>query len=315
MVQFAMHVYGRFIVNYGARNMDNVLVGWRFNAQALGFYKKAYDLFAVSGGLLVSSLTVVAVSALSRVNRDSTKYKSYLLSALAVSAFVGMGVGAELTLVGKDLIRLLLGPRWEEAGRIFIFFGPGIGIMLLYGTHSWIHLSIGKPERWFRWGIVEFAFTGLLFLLALPWGPVGIAVAWTASFWLLTIPALWYAGRPICLGIGALLAAVWKYIVASLLAGLACLAILRVMPPIVGPSAAVGALARIITASLLFAALYLAAVIVLYRGCSPLYQVAGLLADMGLWGRLSAPSPAFSATGSTNKSSALAATPEETSIW
>ena len=31
MVRFAMHVYGRFTLNYSGRNMDNVLVGWRFN--------------------------------------------------------------------------------------------------------------------------------------------------------------------------------------------------------------------------------------------------------------------------------------------
>ena len=112
------------------------------------------------GGLLVSSLTVVAVSTLSRMNQDSIKYKRYLLKALAVTAFVGMGIGVDLTLVGKDVIRLLLGPGWDEAGRIFTFFGPGIGIMLLYGTHSWIHLSIGKPDRWFRWGVGEFAVYG-----------------------------------------------------------------------------------------------------------------------------------------------------------
>ena len=120
---------------------------------------------------------------------------------MAVTALVGMGVGAELTLVGKDVIRLVLGPGWEESGRMFTFFGPGIGIMLIYGTYGWIHLSIGTTGRWFRWGIVEFAVTALLFLVALPWGPVGIAVGWTASFWILIIPALWYAGRPISFGV------------------------------------------------------------------------------------------------------------------
>ena len=290
-VQFAMHVYGRFSVNYGARNTDNLLVGWRFNAQALGFYKKAYDLFALTGSQLVSSLTAVALSALSRLNRDSDQYRRYLLSALAVTAFVGMGVGADLTLVGKDVIRLLLGPRWEESGRIFTYFGPGIGIMLFYGTHSWIHLSIGRADRWFRWGIVEFVFTVLLFLVALPWGPVGVAVAWTASFWLLTIPAFWYAGKPIQFGVAPVLAAVWKYIAASLLAGCACAGIIRLHAPFVAVPGAVGALARVVTISLLLVTLYLAAVILLHQGLGPLYMVWGLLREMIPWGRSSKTSP------------------------
>jgi len=301
MVKFAMHVYGRFGVNYGARNMDNVLVGWHFNAQALGFYKRAYDLFALTGSLLVSSLTAVAVSALSRLNRDSIQYKRALLSALAVTAFVGMGVGGTLTLVGKDVIRLLLGPRWEESGQIFIFFGPGIGVMLLYGTHGWIHLSIGKPDRWLRWGIVEFAFTALLFLVALPWGPVGIAVAWSASFWILTIPALWYAGRPIDFGVRPVLAAVWKYIVASLLAGLACLTVCGVFPSFAGLPGATWALARILTTSFLFIVLYLAVVILLHRGFDPLYQIMRLLREMLVSRTFSSPSPAVPSTGAAER--------------
>lgn len=301
MVKFAMHVYGRFGVNYGARNMDNVLVGWRFNAQALGFYKRAYDLFALTGSLLVSSLTAVAVSALSRLNRDPIQYKRAFLGALGVTAFVGMGVGADLTLVGKDVIRLLLGSRWEESGRIFTFFGPGIGVMLLYGTHGWIHLSIGRPGRWLRWGIVEFAFTALLFLVSLPWGPVGIAVAWSTSFWILTIPALWYAGRPIGFGIRPMLTAVWKYIVASLLVGWACFAVRVAFPSFAGLPDAARALARILTTSFLFIVLYLAVVILLHRGCEPLYQIVRLLREMLLSRRFSSLPPASPATGGPEK--------------
>jgi PST family polysaccharide transporter len=267
--------------------MDNLLVGWRFDAQSLGFYKKAYDLFALSAGQLVAPLTVVAVSALSRLNRDRAKYRQYLIGSLAVLSFVGMGVGADLTLIGNDVIRLLLGPGWTAAGRIFMFFGPGIGIMVLYGTHGWIHLSIGRADRWFRWGILEFIFTGLLFLLGLRWGPVGIAVAWTASFWILTIPAFWYAGRPIHLGIEPVIAAVWKYVLASLLAGCASAAIVRSFPTFIALPGAFGAFIRIMTTSVLFGALYLGMVILLHRGCDPLYQVARLLREMIPWGKTS----------------------------
>ena len=287
LVRFAIHVYGRFSVNYFARNMDNLLVGWRFDAPTLGYYKKAYDLFALSASQLVSPLTVVAVSALSRLNRHSAEYKRYLLKALSVTAFVGMGVGACLTLIGGDVIRLVLGPGWEASGRIFTFFGAGIGVMLLYGTHGWIHLSIGRADRWFRWGMLEFAFTGLLFLLALRWGPVGIAMAWTASFWILTIPAFWYAGRPINLGPGIIIDAVWRYLIASLLAGAAVAMSLRAFPALLAAPGAMGAALRIGVTSFLFAALYLGAVILLYWGCTPLYQLAGLVQEMIPWRKFS----------------------------
>ena len=161
------------------------------------------------------------MSTLSRVSGNREQFQRYFLRAIAVLALVGMGIGADFALVGKDLIRFLLGPGWDEAGRIFALFGPGIGVMLLYNTHGWVHLSIGRPERWFRWGLMEFVCTASLFLLALHWGPSGIALAWTVSYFLLMFPGFWYAGKPIGLGIGPVFAVIWKFFAASVGAGVA----------------------------------------------------------------------------------------------
>lgn len=280
MVRFAINVYGHFSINYFARNLDNVLVGWRFGAQPLGFYKKAYDLFVLPTSQLVNPLTVVAVSALSRLKNDAAQYQRYLLRSLAVIAFVGMGMGGALTLVGKDVIRLVLGPGWEESGRIFMYFGPGIGIMLLYYTHGWIHLSIGTANRWFRWGIVEFVVTAFLFLVGLPWGPVGMALAWTSSFWILAIPSFWYAGKPINFKASVVIAAVWKYVLASILAALACTWMHSPLVSLVPSEGIEGAFMRMVVISSVFAVLYVGAVTVFFRGFEPIYQLVRLLPDM-----------------------------------
>jgi PST family polysaccharide transporter len=280
MLRFAANVYGRFSANYFARNLDNLLVGWRFNAVALGYYKKAYDLFALSASQVTGPLHNVALAALSRLTQDTERFKRYLAHSLGIVAFVGMAVGADLTLVGKDLVRLVLGAKWAESGKIFELFGPGIGIMLLCSTVGWIHLSIGKPGRWLRWTLVESTVTALLFVLSLPWGPAGIAVAWTVSFWILAIPAFWYAGRPIGFGVSSLVAAVWKYVIAALAAALACTAILRGMLTLTVASSAAEALELILVKSLLFTILYLGAVILLHQGCDPLFRIAGLLQEL-----------------------------------
>jgi PST family polysaccharide transporter len=277
-VRFAVHVFGRYSLGYTAQNTDNLLVGWRFGPAALGLYKKAYDLFVLPFSLL--TVYPVAVSTLSRLTKDRAQYKRYFLGGLSMLALVGMGIGADFTLVGRDLVRLLLGPKWEEAGRIFVFFGPGIGAQLVYSTYGMIHLSIGTTARFLRWGFIEVGVTLMLFILALPWGPVGLAVAWTTSYWVLTIPALSYAGKPIDLKIGSILGAIWKYLVSSLVAGLACAAIIRVMPSIVLAPAPLGAFVRIVEASVLFGLLYFGMIVLLHGGGAPLYQLAGLVGEM-----------------------------------
>jgi len=280
MLRFAINVYGTYSANYFTRNFDNLLVGWRFNAIALGYYKKAYDLFALSASQLTGPLNNVALAALSRLSHDRALFKRYLANCLGIIALIGMAVGADLTLVGKDVVRLVLGPKWSESGRIFELFGPGIGVMLLYTTVCWVHLSIGKPERWFRWTVIETVFTVLLFILVLPWGPAAIAMAWSVSFWILLIPAFWYAGRPIGFGVSSLIAAVWKYTAAALTAGLGTAAIIRHTIFSATPIEAKAALAETIAVSALFTTLYLAAVVILHWGFDPLYRVSGLLQEL-----------------------------------
>jgi PST family polysaccharide transporter len=297
VVTFALNVYGRFSFNYITRNTDNLLVGWRFGSTSLGFYKKAYDLFLLPANQLSAPVSDVVLSTLSRLEGGSEQYKRYFLNGLSILAFVGMGAGAVLTLLGKDVIRLLLGPKWEGAGQIFTFFGPGIGIMLIYLTSGLIHLSIGRADRWLRWVVVEFSVTVLLFLLGLHWGAAGVAAAWTASFWLLTVPAFWYAGRPIHFGVAPVLAAVWRYVVASLLAGCASAAIVREIPSLLATPGAVGALVRIAVISVLFVVLYIGSVILLHGGTEPIYRLVRLLPDLVPWNkRLKQPSPSEAAT-------------------
>jgi PST family polysaccharide transporter len=153
-------------------------------------------------------------------------------------------------------------------------------MMLLYYTHGWIHLSLGKADRWFRWGMVEFAVTALLLWQGLRWGVAGVALAWVAAFWILTLPALWYAGKPVHLAIASFVAPVWRYVVASGLAGIASAVLVHATLGFAVPASAGAAFARIVSISVLFTTLYVAAVIALHRGCAPFHQISALLRGM-----------------------------------
>ena len=278
--KYAMNVYWHFAFSYLTRNTDNLLVGWRYGARALGLYKKAYDLFVLAETQLMGPISAVAVSTLSKVNQDREQFQRYFLRAISVLALIGMGIGTDFALVGKDIIRFLLGPAWDQAGQIFSLFGPGIGAMLLYDSHGWIHLSLGRPERWFRWALIEFVCTAGLFLLTIRWGPTGIAFAWTASYFLLMFPSFWYAGKPIGLGAGPVFGAVWKFMAASIAAGCVTALIFQGVLHLEMPLSAAGALLRLASVSLVFFVLYLCGIIAFYRGPEPIYLTIRLLSDV-----------------------------------
>jgi PST family polysaccharide transporter len=157
--------------------------------------------------------------------------------------------------------------------------------MMIYITSGLVHLSIGRPDRWFRWVVIEFAVTVALFGVGLHWGAVGVAAAWTVSFWLLTLPAFWYAGEPIHMGVGPVIRAVWKYVAASLVAGFGTFGLLRAATTLALASGAAGALLRLLFASVVFSVLYAGAIVILHGSAEPLYGFARLVPDMLPWRR------------------------------
>lgn len=280
IVRFALHTYSRFSLNYFARNIDNLLVGWRFGAVSLGFYKKAYDLFATPVAQSTGPLTNVALAGLSRFRGEPAQYRRNLLNAMSILAFVGMGMSALLSVGGRDLIRVLLGAKWGPAGIIFTLFGPGVGMMVLYQAHVWIHFSIGRADRALRWGFIELAITVLFFLAGLHWGPIGVAAAWTLSSTVLIVPAFWYAGRPIRLEVIPFVETIWRYVAAAAVAGFVTALICKSTHLLFDGQGLMSALIRLIIESLLVVVIYLATVVLLHGGFTPLSRVLALLRQM-----------------------------------
>jgi polysaccharide transporter, PST family len=279
LVKFALSVYGNFCINYLSKNIDKVLVGRYHGSLQLGQYDRAYQLSSIFHNQLTVPVASVAVATLSRLRNDPEKCLKYYTKILSIIAFITMPLSAIFTLIGQDLLLLLLGNQWTVAGHIFIAFGPAIGPMLLYGTHTWLHYSMGKADRLLKWSIVGTVVTVVFFLIGIPFGVLGVAVAYSASYYVRVIPGLLYAGRPIKLKLSHIISSVWKYFTAALLSGLLCFYIYS-STLIFELFIELNLIIRIIVTSFFCMSLYLIMVIILYQSFSPIMQFLIFLRDM-----------------------------------
>lgn len=271
---------GSNFMYYFTKNLDKILIGWRYGTVPLGYYSRAYHLFVLPLNQLSFPLGAVSIATLSRLKNEPERYRRYYLKMLTMLAFVGMLLSALLTLTGSDLILLLLGPQWNRAGQIFTIFGPGIGIMLIYGTYGSLHLSLGRADRQFRWGITAFVVTALSFLIGLQFGSTGVAVAYTASFYILIGPCLWYAGKPIHLKLSSVFSVIWKYYISAFVAGLLSWLVLYSFNPTSNIFVELNTFLKILVSSAICTLLYLIAVVTLHQSLEPISQFISILNDM-----------------------------------
>ncbi len=279
MLKFGLHSIGAFTVDYFSRNLDKLLIGWKFGPQALGFYDKAFQLFAAPSQQLTVPLTSVAVSTLSRLRDEPERYNRYYLKAVSILGFLGMLVSLILTIIGQDFILFLLGPQWGKAGQLFSVFGLGIGIMLVSGTHRWLHLSQGNADRLFSWGIINSLLTIMFLIVGLFFGILEVAVFYTLSLYVLVGPALWYACKPISLNVASIFLTTWKFFFSALLAGVACSYLIHTFPLTSQTISDLHILTRITLNASMSIFFYTLFIIIFFRGIKPLLDIISLCKD------------------------------------
>jgi hypothetical protein len=129
--------------------------------------------------------------------------------------------------------------------------------MLVYNTHWLLHMSLGRADRWFRWGIVEMATGSLMFLIATRVGPAAMAIAWCCSYVVLIGPSLSYAGKPIDLPMKRTLSVACRFLACAAVSGFLCFVCLRSTALAKTLALPVGSLSRILASTLAFISLYL----------------------------------------------------------
>ncbi len=271
-VRFGANTTGFYLINYFARNFDKILVGWFAGPVILGFYHKAFHLFVLPVSQFSIPLQGVAVSSLTKLRSEPLKYKHFFLRALGLMAFMGMPLSTYLAAMGEGIILLLLGPAWVGAVDIFAAFALGAGMQIMYAAQGWLHVSLGRADRWFRWGIVGSACMVVFFIAGIPFGAVGVAAGYTISLYLLTFPALWYAGRPVGLTVKDIWDSIWKYYAASIAAGMAASVIAKNL-------ANINVITRLIASFAGFVIVYLLTIVLLFRSFYPISSFFKLVLD------------------------------------
>ncbi len=180
---------------YLTNNVDKMLIGRYWGVEALGIYGRAYQLVSIPIDNLNSAAGEVAFSGLSRVQNDPNRLKSYFLKGYALVLAVTVPITIACGLLATDLIAVLLGQKWEATVPIFRWLAPTILAFAIVNPLGWFLYSLGMARRALWMSIVIAPVTILAYGLALPFGPVWIARAYSLVMLAWIGPAVWWAVR------------------------------------------------------------------------------------------------------------------------
>jgi PST family polysaccharide transporter len=188
MLRFGSTITLNSLVVYFAYNLEKVLLGRFWGAQAVGIYGRAYQLVNIPTDNLNSAVGEVAFSALSRVQNDPIRLKSYFLKGYSLVLALTLPITIVCALFAEDAISVLLGAKWKEAAPIFRLLAPTILIFAMINPFSWLLFSIGKVGRSLKIALVIAPLVITGYVIGLPYGPKGVALGYSVSMALWVIP-------------------------------------------------------------------------------------------------------------------------------
>jgi len=197
LVRFGTSMAGGGFIYSLAKGADNLLIGRFFGADSIGLYSRAAALLNRPLEQFLFPISSVFVPALSRLQTQPKRYRRTFLQVYESMALLSCFGSALLFALSNPLTFVVLGPKWEKAAIIFAAFTFAALSAPVARASSWLFISQGRGGK--DWLLVNFLGAGLTlasFLAGLPFGPAGIAIAYSAAGLLIGMPMLYYfAGR------------------------------------------------------------------------------------------------------------------------
>jgi O-antigen/teichoic acid export membrane protein len=178
------------VVVYVAYNLDKVLLGRFWGADALGIYGRAYTLIEIPTSNLNLAIGGLTFSALSRLQEDQSRLKSYFLKGYSVVVSMTLPITVFCALFADELILIALGPKWKEAAVIFRLLAPTILVFGMINPLYWFLLSVGLQRRSLNIAFFIAPWVTAAYFVGLPYGAEGVALAFSAAMTLFLVPCL-----------------------------------------------------------------------------------------------------------------------------
>ena len=177
-------------VGYVTFNLEKVLIGRFWGAEALGIYGRAYQLISVPQENLRAAIGDVTFVALSRLQGDPNRLKRYFLNGYSLLLSLTLPITIACALFADDIVLLFLGPKWQNAIPVFRLLTPTILTFALVNPLVPFLISLGMVGRNLKISFVLGPIMLAAYVLALPYGPSGVAFAYSAVMTMSVVPLI-----------------------------------------------------------------------------------------------------------------------------
>ncbi|MBN2481864.1 MAG: oligosaccharide flippase family protein [Bacteroidales bacterium] len=154
------------LLNYWARNADNLIIGKVFGSQSLGIYNRAYRMLSLSLSVMTGLFGKVLYPSLKDLETKGGDVNKEYLNTLGVISLLNFPVSILLIFFAKPLVRILWSETWIQVADLLPYIGILILLQTLNSTTGNVFILKGKERMLMLLGIP----TNIVIILAIAAG-------------------------------------------------------------------------------------------------------------------------------------------------
>lgn len=171
------------LLNYFARNLDNILIGKFLGTSPLAFYSQAYNLMIFP----LNYFTYIIMSVMHPILSDYQSDKAYIykeyVKIVKILSLAGVFITTLCFISSKEIILLIYGSQWENSIECFRILSISIFFQMTAVSSVSIYLSLGNTRVLLKSGVVFTAVMAICILIGISNGNINfVALFVTIGF-------------------------------------------------------------------------------------------------------------------------------------
>lgn len=177
LFKFGSNLLASSLLNAVVNNFYSLFIAKFTSTKDLGYYTRGTQFTSFTQNIIKAMLGRVLLPGLSTVQDQKVVLVSYTRNIIKATAIIVVPIFLFLAAIAKPLILVLLTEKWLPAVQIMQIFCLARMITLISGINVNLLYVIGRTDLSLRQLIVKLVIRIILFVIALPYGIIFIALS------------------------------------------------------------------------------------------------------------------------------------------
>lgn len=182
------------LINYWARNADNLIIGKFYSSYDLGIYNRAYKMLQLSLNVITGLFGTVLYPSLKKFKSEGGDVNSEYMSILGIISLINFPIGAVLILIPHTFVQVLWGENWLGVAELLPYFGILIMFQTMISTTGHVFILLEEEKRFMYLGVTSAIIMVLAIISGAFYSMLMVAIAYAFSYMIFIVPIFLYFG-------------------------------------------------------------------------------------------------------------------------